>query len=229
MTGETETGPTCGKHDSVPLEKFSIQSSPPSPRPSQTTLIHQPSSYVERLDLRELFPIAQPLEVELGSGDGSFLAEYARANPTRNLLGIERLLGRLRKLDRKGRRMELGNLKLIRLEASYVVEYLLPRESIRALHIYFPDPWPKRRHQARRLINPKFAEAARLAMEFGGQIFLRTDDPDYFAQILEVFGSNSAFKPIETPDVLSALVTDFEREFQARGIPTLRAGYQRQA
>ncbi|MBI2947279.1 MAG: tRNA (guanosine(46)-N7)-methyltransferase TrmB [Verrucomicrobia bacterium] len=192
-----------------------------------STLIYRPRSYVERLDLSKLFPVARPLEVELGSGDGSFLAAYAQAHPEHNFLGVERLLGRLRKLDRKGQRLGLSNLKVIRLEATYVVEYLLPRESVRALHIYFPDPWPKRRHQARRLINPRFAEAARIALELGGKIYLRTDNTEYFAQMTEVFTGNTGYREIQTLESLSTRLTDFERDFAAKGVPTRRAAYER--
>lgn len=196
--------------------------------PSLPTLICRPASYVERLSPDRLFPAQQPLEVELGSGDGSFLAEWARLHPAHNFLGVERLLGRLRKLDRKGLRAGLTNLRLIRLEASYLVEFLLPRESVRALHIYFPDPWPKRRHHKNRLINARFTSVARQALQPGGQVFLRTDNSDYFAQMRAVFQADSAFQPIDTPLSLGAVKTDFERDFEAQGIPILRAAYQRQ-
>ena len=72
-------------------------------------LIVELRSIVEPLDLAELFPKPQPLEAELGCGDASFLAEYARRHPDRNFIGVERLLGRMRKLDRKGRRAALTN------------------------------------------------------------------------------------------------------------------------
>ena len=183
-------------------------------RAPRFSLIYRPRSYVERLNQAETFEAARPLEVELGSGDGSFLALYARSHPEHNFLGVERLLGRLRKLDRKGLRFGLSNLKLIRLEASYVVEYLLPPGSVHAMHIYFPDPWPKRRHHKHRLINPRFVEAVQPALEPGGRIYLRTDDAEYHAQISEVFGLNPAFQPAETPGSLSAVVTDFERDFE---------------
>src|SRR5882724_8836851 len=93
--------------------------------PPARTLIHLITSIIQRLDLASMFPTAQPLEVELGSGDGSFLANYAKLHPGRNFLGIERLLGRLRKLDRKGRRAGLANLVGLRIESAYCVEYLL--------------------------------------------------------------------------------------------------------
>src|SRR6266581_4027526 len=97
-----------------------------SMRPSGPGLVYLPQSYVEPLNLAQLFPITQPLEVEFGSGDGSFLVEWARRHPERNFIGVERLLGRIRKLNRKGLRAGLTNLRGIRLEASYFAEYLLP-------------------------------------------------------------------------------------------------------
>src|SRR5262249_40908789 len=147
------------------------------------TLIYRPATIVHRLDLTVLFPQSRPLEVELGSGDGSFLAQWAQRHPERNYFGVERLLGRLRKLDRKGQRAGLHNLRLIRMEAAYFVEFLLPPASVAALHIYFPDPWPKRRHRKHRLVNERFAELAAQALRPGGAIFLRTDDADYFSQM----------------------------------------------
>lgn len=193
--------------------------------PAAPTLIHRLTSIVTRLDLAEMFPPARPLEVELGSGDGSFLVNYARLHPGRNFLGVERLLGRLRKLDRKARRAGLVNLLCLRIESAYFLEYLLPRESVAALHIYFPDPWPKRKHRKNRLINARFTELALQALTPKGLVFLRTDDEDYFRQMVEVFGANPAFRALETPEEISAIVTDFERDFLLRGVQTLRAAY----
>src|ERR1700733_3834869 len=88
-------------------------------------LVVQLSSIVEPLDLGELFPLTQPLEVELGCGDASFLVEYARQNPGINYLGVERLLGRIHKIGRKGPRLELKNLRGVRIESAYFLQYLL--------------------------------------------------------------------------------------------------------
>ena len=184
------------------------------------------SSIVERLDLAELFQKTQPLEVELGCGDASFLVEYARRNPERNFIGVERLLGRISKLDRKGRRAGLTNLRGVRIESSYFLQYLLPPHSASAFHIYFPDPWPKKKHRKHRLINEGFPALARAALAPGGLVYLRTDDADYFAQMIEVFDASKEFQKIETLVELAEVLTDFEREFNARGIPTLRAAYQ---
>jgi tRNA (guanine-N7-)-methyltransferase len=183
-------------------------------------------SIVEPLKLTELFPQPQPLEVELGCGDASFLVEYARRSPARNFIGVERLLGRLQKLDRKGRRAGLQNLRGVRIESAYFLQYLLPAHAAAALHIYFPDPWPKKKHRRHRLINETFPALARAALAPGGTVFLRTDDADYFSQMNEVFAAAKEFEKTGTPLELVEITTDFERDFNAQGIPTLRAAYR---
>lgn len=193
------------------------------------SLFHQPASYVERLDYSRMFAPAQPLDVEIGCGDGSFLLAYAAQHPERNFLGIERLSGRIGKLDRQGRRAGLKNLSLLRIEAGYFVEYLLVPGSVAVVHIYFPDPWPKKRHHKNRLIQPPFVQELSRALAPGGTVYLRTDNAEYFAQMLEVFGGDTRFQAVETPGELKAVVTDFERDFNAQGIPTNYAAYRLRA
>lgn len=200
-----------------------VETESPEPQP----IIVRPPSYVERLDVHGIFSKRQRLEVELGSGDGSFLVQWATVNPQTNFLGLERLLGRLKKIEKKSRRMGLANVRALRLEAAYFAEYLLPQDSVSAVHIYFPDPWPKRKHRQNRLVNDRFSEVLRAALSIGGVVYLRTDDTDYFTQMTEVFAVNKNFEATTTPQTLAAVLTDFEREFNARGIQTNRAAYCR--
>jgi tRNA (guanine-N7-)-methyltransferase len=167
--------------------------------------------------------------VELGCGDGTFLRDYAQAHPELNFLGVERLLGRARKSDRKAQRAGLANVRVIRIEAGYAMEYLLPHGSASALHVYFPDPWPKRRHWDRRLVNAHFMQAAWQALVPGGLIYFRTDDAPYFAQMLEVAQNQGRFSPVETPAELASIQTDFERVFAGQGTTINRAAYERHA
>lgn len=189
-------------------------------------LIYEFPTILEPIQLPALFAQPRPLEVELGCGDASFLVEYARRHPARNFIGVERLLGRLQKLDRKGRRANLHNLRGLRIESAYFLEYLLPPASTTALHIYFPDPWPKKKHRRHRLINEAFPALAHKILTPDGLVYLRTDDPDYFEQMLAVFAAAKEFTPVETPAALAEITTDFERDFNAQGIPTLRAAYR---
>ena len=95
--------------------------------------------------------------------------------------------GAFQKLDRKGRRAGLANLRGVRIESAYLLQCLLPPHTAAALHVYFPDPWPKKKHRRHRLINENFPALARAALAPGGEVFLRTDDADYFQQMNEVF------------------------------------------
>lgn len=205
-----------------PLPAPPILSAPPA-----EGLIYPLPSILECIKLTNLFPTPQPLEVELGCGDASFLLNYAKANPQRNFIGVERLLGRVNKIDRKGRRLGLTNLRGVRIESGYFLEYLLPAHCAAALHIYFPDPWPKLKHRRHRFINERFPALAHQALQPRGTVFLRTDDTDYFEQMLQVLAADKRFEKIEPPAALLELKTDFEMEFNARGIPTLHATYQR--
>jgi tRNA (guanine-N7-)-methyltransferase len=191
-------------------------------------LIYELPSIVQPIVLTGLFPRSQPLEVELGCGDASFLVDYARRHPEHNFIGVERLLGRIRKLDRKGRRAGLTNLRGLRIESAYFLRYLLPRHSAAALHVYFPDPWPKRRHLKNRLVNASFPDLVRQALAPGGAVYLRTDDRNYFEQMRAVFDAASGCRPVETPEELKALLTDFEEDFRRRGLQTWRAAYELQ-
>ena len=118
------------------------------------------------------------------------------------------------------------NLVAMQIESSYFLKHLLPNHSATALHIYFPDPWPKRKHRRHRLVNEGFPVLARETLAEQGTVYLRTDDPDYFQQMIDVFGASSLFAPVETPDNLARVITDFERDFLMRGVQTLRAAYQ---
>jgi len=191
----------------------------------QSLMVELPS-ILEPIDLEELFQKPQLLEVELGCGDASFLVEYARQHPERNFIGVERLLGRLQKLDKKGRRIGLENTRGVRIESAYFLQYLLPPNTATALHVYFPDPWPKKKHRRHRLINESFPALSRTVLVPGGTVFLRTDDADYFQQMTEVFDSVNIFEKTETPAALAEITTDFERDFNSQGIPTLRATYK---
>jgi tRNA (guanine-N7-)-methyltransferase len=191
-----------------------------------TNLIFDLPSIVEPLVLAELFARTQPLEIELGCGDATFLVDYALAHPHHNFIGVERLLGRIRKLDRKGRRAGLTNLRGVRIESTYFLGYLLPAHSAQALHVYFPDPWPKRKHAKHRMVNERFPALARRALARGGLVYLRTDDRDYFEQMVTVFSHDGSFQAVATPAELSALPTDFEADFWERDVQTLRAAYR---
>ena len=189
-------------------------------------LLHDFQSITEPLRLEELFTQPQPAELEIGCGDGGFLLEYARRHPERNFLGVERLLGRVRKLSKRGQHAGLNNLRLLRIEARYVLDYLLPELAFSAVHIYFPDPWPKDKHARHRLIQPDFLPRIRRILAPDGVLYLRTDAPPYFEQMRETFRGSGEFAEESTPAALSEITTEFERQWLAEGKRTYYAAYR---
>jgi len=140
-----------------------------------------PETYVAPLDLLAIFGRVAPLQVDLGCGDGSFLCELAQLHPDRDFLGIDRLVGRVAKACRKAIAVE--NVRILNVESSYAVGYLLPEGSVETFYLMFPDPWPKRRHHRRRIVTKDFLESTHRALENGGILQIATDQFDYFRQI----------------------------------------------
>ena len=171
--------------------------------------------------LRELFWNDRPVEVDLGSGPGKFLLEAAQKFPDRNFLGIERLLGRVRKTRRRAFQLGIENLRLLRMEIDYAVKYLLPRESIFCFHLSFPDPWPKRRHHVRRVVDREFFDALWHALIPEGEIRIKTDHEAYFRQIARAAGESQLWNLLEWADE-GYPVTDFEQDFIAKDLPIYR-------
>lgn len=190
-----------------------------------------PENYFEPLDVGTMFPgrADLPLEVDVGSGDGTFLIALAASDPERNFLGVERLLGRVRRTSRRAARIGLCNLRVLRVESHYVVRYLLPGQSVSVMHVMFPDPWPKRRHHPKRLIQTEFLDAAQAALKPGGELRLTTDDLPYYKHMRKVFETHPGFaeEPWEPgPDYPQ---TDFEQLFRAKGLPIYRALLRKRA
>lgn len=183
-----------------------------------------PENYFAPLDLARIFPDPPgPLHVDLGCGEGTFLLEMARSHPGERFLGIERLLGRVKKCCRAALRQNLPNLRLLRIESGYAIRYLLPPETVSVFHFYCPDPWPKRRHWPKRLFTPDFLDAASTALLPGGELRIKTDNRDYFRWMQKIWVDHPAFaeRPWNPPPDYPA--TDFESAFLARGFPIYRA------
>jgi len=148
-------------------------------------------SLIDRLDFEKIFERNAPLHVDLGCGDGSFLCTLAQSVQDKNFLGIERLLNRVRTSARKA--AKLDNVRLLRMESSYAVRYLLPAESVERFYLLFPDPWPKRRHHRRRIVTSDFLGSIHAALQKDGSIYIATDDVDYFEIIKAVAESHPGF------------------------------------
>jgi len=182
-----------------------------------------PETYVAPLDLLAIFGRIAPLQVDLGCGDGSFLCELAHLHQDKNFLGIERLVGRVAKACRKA--SPLDNVRVLNVESSYAVGYLLPEASVETFYLLFPDPWPKRRHQRRRIVRLDFLDSIHRALEDGGSLRIATDQLDYFEKIRVLAENYSGFTIVD-PNVDSDRndlpLTKFERRFSALGAPIYR-------
>jgi tRNA (guanine-N7-)-methyltransferase len=176
---------------------------------------HSRYSLTEQLDLEKIFGRRAPLHVDLGCGEGSFLCALAQRLPNKNFLGIERLLGRIRSSARKA--AGLSNVRLLQMESSYAVRYLLPAAAVETFYLLFPDPWPKRRHHRRRIVTPEFLNSVHTALEISGVIYIATDDLDYFRKIKDIARSTSGFA-IAAVDV-ELPPSGFELIFRQKGAP----------
>ncbi len=172
---------------------------------------------MEPLDWCEVFGNERRVEVDIGCGKGSFLLRSAQTHPDTNLVGVDRLLRRLRKVDRKIQRLGLLNVRLLRVEASYLVGYLVPKASVSAYHTYFPDPWPKRRHHQRRLMSAAFLSNLHRTLQDGGVFNCATDHEEYFQWIQREFRRTPGFIETEAKILPEETRTDFERELLAAG------------
>jgi tRNA (guanine-N7-)-methyltransferase len=187
-----------------------------------------PSDYFQ--ELTEVFPASnRPLEIDLGCGDGTFLTGMAAQHPERDFLGVERMLGRVDKTLRRIERLQLPNARVMRLESSYTVAWLLPRASVSRLHLLCPDPWPKKKHAARRLVNQdEFLDGLTRILVPGGEFLLKTDDQPYFEDALLSFESRThQFQRLDWPDdAFFYPTTDFEQSWLHVGRSIRRARWQ---
>ena len=179
-----------------------------------------PETYFAPLDLLATFGREAPLQVDLGCGEGDLLCELARKHPQRNFLGTEKLAGRVAKVCRKS--ADLENVRVLKVESSYAIRHLLPESSVETFYLLFPDPWPKRRHQRRRIVKLDFLDSIHRALEPAGVLRIATDQLDYFQQIEHSVRSTTVkFEFVDHEDV-DLPMTKFERRFVDAGAPIYR-------
>ena len=179
-----------------------------------------PDDFFQRLCVEELFGGAGvPLEIDLGCGDGRFLQAMAEEHPQRNFLGVERLLGRVRKICRRSDRAGLTNVRALRLETTYAVEWLMPKQSADRVHLLFPDPWAKKKHHKRRLMaQPDFLKSVAELLNEGGEFLFKTDHEEYFEIAREAVELCPWFRILEwNEDDFFYAETDFERQWKEAG------------
>jgi len=151
----------------------------------------KPEDFDGKMDFDRIFGRHGPVHVEIGSGKGTFLLHQAQALPSDNFLGIEWANRYYRyAVDRIGR-WGLANVRIIRTDAAGFIAESVPDGSVDCFHIYFPDPWPKKRHHKRRFLCPANLDHLVRGLKAGGQLRIATDHADYFEQIKEVIAADS--------------------------------------
>ncbi|MGE5608512.1 MAG: tRNA (guanosine(46)-N7)-methyltransferase TrmB, partial [Bacillota bacterium] len=175
------------------------------------------------LNWAETFGNNHPVELEIGIGKGTFMVEQAAAHPETNYFGIEWARWYWRYASDRLRRHNCLNARAVRAEAVYFLTEFVPDASISVLHIYFPDPWPKKRHHKRRLIQPKFMPLVERILTPTGRLQVVTDHQEYFEQIEQtVRGSHLRIIDYNRPGSASEgefVGTNFERKYKREGRP----------
>jgi tRNA (guanine-N7-)-methyltransferase len=168
-----------------------------------------------------LFGNDRPLELEIGSGKGTFLLAESGARPDVNFLGIEYARRYWIFAADRLRRAERANARVVLAEAAAFLREFVPDESLSAIHVYFPDPWPKTRHHRRRLLNAPFFHLLAAKLRPGARLSLATDHLEYFGRIVAALRA-APLKEIEFQRTTAALETEsvgsnFERKYQREG------------
>ena len=162
------------------------------------------------------------LTVDLGFGRGELLLDLAGGEPQAAFLGVEYSHKRVLKLARRLARTPLRNLRLVCATAEAIVEGRLPDGFVHAFWINFPDPWPKKRHHRRRLIQPAFVKQLARRLEPGGILHVATDHPEYAEVIAEVLAAEPLLENLNAPEAWRAepparCTTAYELEWRALG------------
>jgi tRNA (guanine-N7-)-methyltransferase len=181
------------------------------------------------IDFVRLFGRPAPVHIEIGCGKGTFLLNQARNNPEVNFLGIEWARKYYRfAVDRIGR-WALTNVRIIRTDAAHLFADFVPTDSVSCFHVYFPDPWPKKRHNKRRFFSPANLDNVMRSLKTGGIIKIATDYLEYFQVITALLETNKGrleqvdFVPATGADQGEWVGTNFERKYidQKRPIYTI--------
>lgn len=182
-----------------------------------------------KVDFNALFGRSCEIHVEVGSGGGNFIVNQARAFPNIDFLGIEWASKHYRRaVDRMGR-WQIRNAKMIRTEAVFFIAKQLEDSSVDCFHVYFPDPWPKKKHNKRRFLCRENLTEMLRCLKKGGIIQVTTDHEDYYEQIKSVFyDGDGRFEKIEFVKAADAkeaeyVGTSYERKYikEQRSVYTL--------
>jgi len=148
----------------------------------------------QELDFNKIYTNVQNITLEIGFGMGIATAEIAQANPDKNYLGIEVHPPGIGRLLWEIEKRALSNIRIIEYDASVVAQKMIPASSLEAIHLFFPDPWPKKRHRKRRLVQRPFTEILAKCLKSGGYLYMVTDWEDYALHALEELSATAGLR-----------------------------------
>jgi tRNA (guanine-N7-)-methyltransferase len=171
------------------------------------------------LDWRSVFPVpVESVEIEIGSGKGMFLQRSSAERPDVGFLGVERAGKWLALCVARVTRDDRQNVRLTRADAFDLLARWVPLGSAATIHVYFPDPWPKKRHAKRRLLSPSLYDLAARALRTGGCLAIATDVDWYFAEAAEVLDAHRCFERLpDDPGFEASVRTHYARKYEHQG------------
>jgi tRNA (guanine-N7-)-methyltransferase len=180
----------------------------------------------------DVFGRDAPFELEIGCGKGGFLLRRAQAHPDFNLLGIEWANKFFKYAADRMARWGMTHVRVMRTDARHFVMRHLPPGCLSALHVYHPDPWPKKRHHKRRLFQAEFIQAATRALVPGGRWAIQTDHAEYHAWMQELMANAEGLEKIEYDDPRYGIVdasaqTNFEIKYVREGREIYKLAYRK--
>lgn len=199
-----------------------------------TPYLLEPPEAPTPLDWRAVFGSDGPVEIEVGFGKGLFLVTAAHARPEVNFLGIE--IARKYQLFTATRLAKRGlrNVRLVQADARQFLRDRVAPCSCQAIHVYFPDPWWKKRHHKRRLFTPEFIAQCERVLWSAGRLHVATDVEDYFRVITDMVATEIHLRPLPPTEARAPAydldyLTNFERKFRMAGKPIYRIVYEKQS
>jgi tRNA (guanine-N7-)-methyltransferase len=196
---------------------------------SQNTL--EPPQTAVPVVWEAVFGNDHPVELEIGSGKGLFLANAGKMRPDHNFLGIELAKKYARRAAERVAKLGLRNVKVLAADARGFLARNVPSASLHAVHVYFPDPWWKARHKKRRVFcAPLVADIERVLLP-GGELHVVTDVEEYYGVIRELIATHPRFVERPIPEIKAPehdldYLTNFERKYRIEGRPIYRAEYR---
>ena len=148
----------------------------------------------EKIDFSKIFANANGVTLEIGFGMSTATVGIAQANPDKNYLGVEVHRPGIGRLLWEIEKRSLSNIRIIEHDAVPVAEKMIPLSSLDAVHIFFPDPWPKKRHRKRRLVQRPFTETLANCLKPGGYLYMVTDWEDYALHALKELTATAALR-----------------------------------